>query len=149
MKKSVGYYIKSVSDNAKRELANKEIYEAFVKEYENRNDKIKVVSYNIENKEKNTKIDVKFKEKNNIIRKVATGNGPIDATIKILKEMGHNFDFKDFIQQSTQNNKEKSEAITYINIEKDGKNVWAVGKNSDVIKSSLLGIVSAVNRLEK
>lgn len=147
MRKVVGYYIKSVSDNMHRELENQEIYESFVKEYQNRNDSLKVISYNVENKENQTEINLKLNIDDKIIEKNGIGNGPIDAAISILKSIGYNFDFKNYIQQSSKNDKEKSSAITYINIESNGKNIWAVGKDEDVLKSSLLGIVSAINKI--
>jgi len=77
----------------------------------------------------------------------ANGNGPIDATINILKRMGYKFEFKDYIQQSSQDNKEKSTAITYIKISQNEKDIWAIGKAGDVVKSSLIGIVSAINKI--
>jgi len=147
MRKEVGYYIKNVSDNVHRELTNKEIYEAFVKEYQNREDNIKVISYHVENNDVGTQIVIKFDIGNKIIEKSSTGNGPIEATICILKDMGYQFEFKNYIQQSSQNNNEKSTAITYINIVSKEKEIWSVGKDEDVLKSSLLGIISAINKI--
>ena len=147
MRKDVGGYIKSVSDSEQRELTNNEIYEAFVKEYQNRQDSIKGLSYNVENEDNKTTIHIKFKIGNDIVNKSGSGNGPIAATINILKELGYDFEFKNYIQQSSKDKEESSEAITYINIKKDGKNIWAIGKDEDVLKSSLLGIISAVNKL--
>ena len=147
MRKKVGYYIKNVSDNVHRELTNKEIYDNFVKEYQNREDNIKVISYHVKNNDTKTQIMIKFDIRNKIIEKSATGNGPIEATIAILKNMGYQFEFKNYIQQSSQNNNEKSTAITYINIVAEGKDIWSVGKDEDVLKSSLLGIISAINKI--
>ena len=147
MRSNVGYFIKSVSDKMHRELGNDEIYDVFIKEYQNKNDKIKFISYNVENNEKQTKITVKIKVNNNEIEKTNVGNGPIDATIKILKDMGYNFEFKNYVQQSFQDDEEKSIAVSYINIMADNKDIWAVGKDEDIIKSSLLGIISAINKI--
>ena len=149
MRKSVGYFIKNVSDKLHRELANDEIYKSFVDEYENSDKYIKVISYSIENIENETKIKLKLNIKGELVEKSAVGNGPIDATINILKGLGYDFEFIDYIQQSSKNDNEKSDAITYINIAQDGKDIWAVGKDEDVLKSSLLGIVSAINKIER
>ena len=148
MRKEVGYFIKDVSDNKHRELTNNEIYNSFIDEYQNRQDRIRVNSYNVENQNNKTKITIKFDINGNSIEKSSFGNGPIDATINILKEIGYEFDFSNYMQQSNNDNNEKSNAITYINIMHDHKSIWAVGKDEDVLKSSLLGIVSAVNRLK-
>lgn len=148
MKKDVGYYIKDVSDKAHRELSNNEIYNSFVDEYQNRKDKIVAKSYKVENGENSTNITIKFDINGNEVEKSGSGNGPIDATINIIKEMGYNFEFKNYIQQSTKDNNEKSVAITYINIAQNDNDIWAVGKDEDVLKSSLLGILSAVNKIK-
>lgn len=147
MRQDVGHYIKYVSDKAHRELSNSEIYLAFIREYQNREDRIKVVSYNVENKKNGTKITIEFDINNSIVEKSSTGNGPIDATINILKKMGYDFEFKNYIQQSSKDNNEKSNAITYINLLAGDRNIWAVGKDEDIIKSSLLGIISAINKI--
>ena len=147
MKSNVGYYIKSVSDKMQRELENKEIYNAFIQEYQNRQDAIKVISYDVTNNNDKTKITLKLNINNKEIEKNGIGNGPIDATISILKEIGYNFDFNNYIVQSSQDDKEKSIAITYINIIANEKNIWAIGKDEDTLKSSLLGIISAINKI--
>ena len=147
MKSNVGYYIKSVSDKMQRELENKEIYNAFIQEYQNRQDSIKVISYDVTNSNDKTKITLKLNINNKEIEKNGIGNGPIDATISILKEIGYNFDFNNYIVQSSQDDKEKSIAITYINIIANEKNIWAIGKDEDTLKSSLLGIISAINKI--
>ena len=147
MKKDVGTFFKYVSDQAQKELTNEEIYNAFIEEYQNRQDNLQIISYNICNKAKTTTINVTVQVNDKIIEKTATGNGPIAAAINALKNMGVEFEFKNYIQQSSRDNEESSAAITYINISKGNRNIWAVGKDVDVIKSSLLGIISAVNRL--
>ena len=147
MKKDVGYYIKNVSDSNQKELSNDEIYNAFVQEYENRQDSINIISYDVKKMDKQTTVNIKFIVDDKEIEKSGIGNGPIDATISIIKELGYNFEFKNYVQQSLQDDKEKSTAITYINIQTDNKNIWAVGKDDDILKSSIIGIISAINKI--
>ena len=147
MQSNVGYYIKNESDKRHRERENNEIFDAVIKEYQNREDKIKFLSYNVKNNESQTQIRLRFLINNKEIEKTDFGNGPIDATIKILKDMGYNFEFKNYIQQSFKDDKEKSIAISYINIESNNKDIWAIGKDEDIINSSLLGIISAINKI--
>ncbi len=146
MKKDVGYYIKKVSDNSKRELTNDEIYNAFISQYQNRIDNIKMISYNIENGD-STKVNVKFDANGQIEEKTGKGNGPIDAFIDAIRKMNYEIEFKDYCQSSVKDDMEKSKAITYINVGLNGKDIWAVGKDENVIKSSFNGIVSAINRI--
>ncbi len=147
MKKDVGYYIKNVSDSNQKELSNDDIYNAFVQEYENRQDSISIISYDVKKMNKQTVVNIKFIVDDKEIEKSGIGNGPIDATISIIKELGYNFEFKNYVQQSLQDDKEKSIAITYINIQTDNKNIWAVGKDDDILKCSIIGIISAINKI--
>ena len=95
-------------------------------------DKIKVKSYYINNKKDQTQIKIKLIFENKMIEKIGIGNGPIEAFINILKEMKFNIEFKNYTQQSSNDNNEKSYAITYINMVIDGKNIWSIGKDADV-----------------
>ena len=147
MRQTVGYFIKNVSDEKHRELNNKEIFKAFIKEYQNRKDTVKFVSYSVSKNKKKTEISLHLKVNDIDVEKTNVGNGPIDAAIGILKSMGHNFEFKDYVQQSFQDDEEKSIAISYINIVSNNKDIWAIGKDEDIIKSSLIGIISAINKI--
>ena len=147
MRQTVGYFIKNVSDEKHRELNNKEIFKAFIKEYQNRKDTVKFVSYSVSKNKKKTEISLHIKVNDEDIEKTNVGNGPIDAAIGILKSMGYNFEFKDYVQQSFQDDEEKSIAISYINIVSNNKDIWAIGKDEDIVKSSLLGIISAINKI--
>ena len=147
MRQTVGYFIKNVSDEKHRELNNKEIFKAFIKEYQNRKDTVKFVSYSVSKNKKKTEISLYLKVNDIDVEKTNVGNGPIDAAIGILKSMGYNFEFKDYVQQSFQDDEEKSIAISYINIVSNNKDIWAIGKDEDIIKSSLLGIISAINKI--
>ena len=147
MRQTVGYFIKNVSDEKHRELNNKEIFKAFIKEYQNRKDTVKFVSYSVSKNKKKTEILLHLKVNDIDVEKTNVGNGPIDAAIGILKSMGYNFEFKDYVQQSFQDDEEKSIAISYINIVSNNKDIWAIGKDEDIVKSSLLGIISAINKI--
>ena len=147
MRQAVGYFIKNVSDEKHRELNNKEIFKAFIKEYQNRKDTVKFVSYSVSKNKKKTEISLHLKVNDIDVEKTNVGNGPIDAAIGILKSMGYNFEFKDYVQQSFQDDEEKSIAISYINIVSNNKDIWAIGKDEDIVKSSLLGIISAINKI--
>ena len=149
MQKDVGAFFKIVSDKKKKELTNDEIYNNFKSEYINRDEIIKLRRYDINNEEEKTQVkailDIKGKE----VEKVGIGEGPIDAFTNIMKQLGYKFNFEKYNQESTNKENEKSKAVTYINIierTKD-KNIWAVGEDKDVIKSSFKGIVSAINRM--
>lgn len=149
MRKDVGYFIKGISDKKGRELENIEIYNSFIKEYENRQEQISLISYEIQNVGQITKLKANFKVNGIDVQKLGEGNGPIDAFTDILKQMGYEFVFEDYIQESYNENKEKSSAITYICISNKNEKIWAIGKNEDVVKSGFLAIISSINRMKE
>ncbi len=149
MKKDVGYFIKGISDKKGRELENIEIYNSFIKEYENRQERISLISYEMQNVGEMIKLKANFKVNGIDVQKVGEGNGPIDAFTDILKQMGYEFVFEDYIQESYNENKEKSSAITYICISNKNEKIWAIGKNEDVVKSGFLAIISSINRMKE
>lgn len=150
MQKEIGYFIKNTSDAKKRELNTQEIYEAFEKEYINRKDKIQLIEYNIKSDvDNNTVLDITLNINNENIKKQAKGNGPVDALIKILKEMGYQFQFKSYNQDSQEEAEEESSAITYIKLETaESKEIWAIGKDESIVKSSFDAIICAINRMD-
>lgn len=146
MRKEIGYYIKNISDNKKRELNSIEIYEAFIEEYENKDNHIKLIDYNISNEE-DTKITVTLDIDGKIEKFNGKGNGPIDGIINVFKNMGYKFTLNNYYQASLNDNEEKSQAITYINLSNENRSIWAVGKDKNTMKSSFKGIISAINRI--
>ncbi len=153
MRQELGYFIKDVSDKQKRELSSQEIYEAFAKEYINRKDKMSLVEFNMKTKNEDAiNLEVVLEINGERITKSAEGNGPVAAFTKILKEMGYDFEFKFYTQDAQEDEEregEKANVITYIEIEHDGKGIWAVGKNENMVRSSLKAMVTAINRILK
>lgn len=150
MKKEIGYLVKNESDKAKRELNPEEIYAVFAEEYVNRKGKLKLMDFNLNlEKSNSTNLQVELEIDGNKIKKQETGNGPVDAFTKILKKLGYDFEFKFYCQKAQdENNKQKEEAnaITYVKLETEKKEIWAVGKDESTVKSSLEALISAINR---
>jgi 2-isopropylmalate synthase len=78
------------------------------------------------------------------------GTGIVDAFSKCLNdELGVEFDIVDYSQHSMSFGK-KSKAITYVQIyDKDQNSYFGIGFSSNIAKSSLRAIVSAVNKMNK
>ena len=149
MQKEVGAFFKKVSDEKKKELTNEQIIESFKAEFVNRDDIVKLKKYEINNEENTTSVNAILEIKGKTVEKTGVGEGPIDAFTNIIKQLGYKFKFEKYNQESTNNDNEKSKAITYINImdKTKDRNIWAVGEDKDVVKSSFKGIISAINRM--
>lgn len=151
MKKQIGYYIKGVSDQFKRELSKEEIFQAFEKEYINREDKINLVKYNTSQiDDKKVSLLVELQNSKYYIEN-GVGNGPIDAFSKILLHLGYKFTFSKYVQHALEVEENKgagSKAITYICILNSKKEeIWGIGKSASTTKSALKALISAINQL--
>lgn len=148
MQKEVGFYFKTVSDNIKRELTVQDVYSYFSKEFINRKDCIHFEKYDAQSSKNKTVLKVDYSINGFEKTRKKSGNGPIDAFVSILKDDGYDFKILHYIQESLNEDGEKSQAITYVNIEVNNKNTWAVGLSSDVTKSGFKAIISALNRMK-
>ena len=146
MQKEIGVFFKKVSDDLKRELLNDEIVSKFIDEFQNRTDFIRLKKYFIENGQDETLLKIQYVLNDELKECEMSGNGPIDAFVNVLREDGFDIEIDDYTQQSLNENGKKSHAISYVNIRLEDKNVWAIGKDSDIIKSGFKAIISALNR---
>lgn len=146
MRENFGYKVKDVSDHKHKELMPDEVYTIFKAEYLNKNTPIDVT-------------EAHYVQKNNgVIGAVITavidgketdlsaeGNGRLDACANALKK-GLDIDFTvETYTEHALERKSTSEAVSYVGISKDGKMFWGVGRNSDIIVSSVKALVSAIN----
>lgn len=146
MRENFGYKVKDVSDHKHKELMPDEVYKIFKAEYLNKNNPIDVT-------------EAHYVQKNNgVIGAVITavingkemdlsaeGNGRLDACANALKK-GLDIDFTvETYTEHALERKSTSEAVSYVGISKDNKMFWGVGRNSDIIVSSVKALVSAIN----
>lgn len=77
------------------------------------------------------------------------GNGPIDAFFHGLKGFGiDKYQFVDYSQHAISTGSD-SKAVSYIQLKKpDGNNIFGVGISSNIYRSSIFGVLNAINRAE-
>lgn len=147
MQKDVGDFFKKITEKTKKELSNDEIYSLFTKEYNNRDDRIKLNKYESKNTGDLTFIDIEYSidgmEKNN----TKSSNGPVAAFISMLKDDGYECKVINYIQKSLNENNEKSQVVTYVKIKSGDKYMWGIGQDSDATKAGFKSVISALNRL--
>ena len=78
-------------------------------------------------------------------KRQAEGNGRLDAVANAIKQ-ALNFDFTvETYTEHALERKSTSEAVSYVGISCGDKMYWGVGRHSDIIVSSIKGLVSAIN----
>jgi 2-isopropylmalate synthase len=74
------------------------------------------------------------------------GNGPIDALVNALSEVGVGLSVLDY-QEHALTAGSGASAVAYVEAESGGKVAWGVGLDSSILDASLQAVVSAANRL--
>lgn len=148
MSEEVSYLVKSVSDKAHNELNPKEIQDIFNNNYVNvfKNLKINSLDFSNEGNESKVKIDVNYKGEN--ITLEGSGKGKFEAVTKAIKNYFKDFDFRNLTyDEHAIGMGADSHAITYLSFDNNGKKVWGVGIDDDIMTSSINALFSAINRM--
>jgi 2-isopropylmalate synthase len=74
-----------------------------------------------------------------------TGNGPIDALVAGLHDVGVSLEVVDYSEHALTAGSEAS-AVAYVEVEVAGECLWGVGMDSSILDASLNAVVSAANR---
>ena len=150
MREDFGYKVKDVSDKAHKELMPSEVYEIFKKEYLNISAPVEFKEAHYVQKPDNiigAAVSAVIDGKN--IQCSADGNGRLDAVANALKKyIPISFVLEEYTEHALER-KSNSEACTYVGISYDGKMYWGVGRDNDIIVSSVKALVSAVNNAMK
>ena len=81
--------------------------------------------------------------------KQSQGNGRLDSIASALKEvLDINFEILDYSEHSLKEGS-KSQAISYVYVDFEGKKMFGVGIDEDIIAASIKGLTSAINRALK
>ena len=131
------------------EVAPEQIYDTFRKEYLEISSGFELMRYEIEDVGMDTKAKVIFKYVGQTFESEALGNGPIDAVkAAILSKVKLSARVLDYDEHAlTQGS--KSKAATYLHmVDLDtGHTTYGVGVSSNITRSSIRSIFSALNRL--
>jgi 2-isopropylmalate synthase len=147
MREHMSYTTKSLSDHQHKELKPEEIFQLYLKTYEN-----KTSPFNIKDAHFKRPSDGRFEATVTTIyngeekHTVAEGNGRLDAvTNAVKKATGLNFTISTY-QEHALAKSSSSRAIAYVGIDTaDGTVFWGSGVNSDIIQASIMALVNAIN----
>lgn len=146
MNEEFGYFVKKVSDRDNKELSTEEIYQLFRQQYVEFFPAFQIQSMKVNVEEANEAF-LTILQEDNIIDVKGHGAGSLDAINNALKK--HFFIEYDLevYEEHSMGADSSALASAYIGIQKNGKQYWGVGINSDIIKASAFALAIAVNRL--
>ena len=148
MREVFGYHVKSISDHAHKELSAQEVYDIFVRDFVNLQDKVRVAnaSYEAVNADL-VKGTVEIEYNGEMITVKTEGNGRLDCISNAIKQIiGKDYILESYAQHAIEE-KSTANAASYVGIVADGKTYWGVGVHSDIMTSSIKALVTAVNRM--
>ena len=149
MHPEVGILVNEKADSESRELPANEIYTFFKAEYLEKNEPLKLISYDTSKEPGQEKITCIAKIHINGEDKELTGkgNGPINAFVHALEQQGlKDFKLTDYRQHSIGEGS-ATESAAYVQLQtKVGRVAYGCGIDSSIEKSGLLALVCAYNR---
>jgi 2-isopropylmalate synthase len=149
MHPEVGMLVNEKADSESRELPAEDIYSTFKDEYLEKNEPLKLISYDTSKQPGQEKVDCIAKVQINGEQKELTGkgNGPINAFVHALEQEGlKDFKLTDYRQHSIGEGS-ATESAAYVQLQtKVGRVAYGCGIDSSIEKSGLLALVSAFNR---
>ncbi len=148
MREQFGYHVKSISDHEHRELASKEVYDIFLRDFVNLTEKLNVLEAGYEETDAGLvkgKIVIEYAGKAETVE--VEGNGRLDCVSMAIKKVtGKDYVLENYVEHALEE-KSTSQAASYICIVSNGKPYWGAGIHTDIMTSSVRALVSAVNRM--
>ena len=147
MREAFGYHVKSISDHEHRELQPIEVHDIFMRDFVNITSPIKVVSAVYSDHIDDTEIDGEVTiDQNGITSTIkSSGNGRLDCVSNAIKTLTcKDYTLETYTQHAVEGTT-SSKAASYVSIVCDGKTYWGTGISSDISRSSIKALVSAVN----
>lgn len=147
MREDFGYAVKTVSDQLHKELSHEEIRDIFLKDYVNVSEPVKILDYKF-NDQQLMICDITICINNECTTLQTTGNGRLNAVSKALqKVLGRKIHVNAYEEHALDSGS-SSQAVSYVGVnDNDGNFSWGAGIDNDIIDSSVIALVSAVNRL--
>lgn len=146
MKEDFGYKVKDVSDRRHKELKPVEVYSVFESSYLAPRAHFDISECHFKQTD-GIEASLTLISGGKTATVMAAGNGRLDAVSNAIKSH-FNLDYVlTGYEQHALTDGSRSQAISYVGVEKGGKTYWGAGVDTDIIKSGYKALVSAVNNL--
>ncbi|NYZ11805.1 2-isopropylmalate synthase [Azospirillum sp. RWY-5-1] len=141
--------VQRIADETGKELSPADIYAAFRAEYLDRSAPVDLIEHATEprgpgggGRVLSAVLDLDGKR----TTVKGRGNGPIDAFVDALRQIGHEIHVVDYREHAVTTG-EDAQAASYVEVKTpDGRTLFGVGIDADIVTASLRALVSAANR---
>jgi len=145
MREHFGYAVKDVSDKNQKELKPYDVYKIFTEKYVNISSPLKISETHykqVDGIEATVTVDF-----NGEVKTVsAHGNGRLNAVSNALKSgLNLSYSLQSYKEHDLEGSS-SSKAVSYVSIKGDDDTIyWGVGIDTDIVTSSNLALISAIN----
>ena len=147
MHPQVGKLIYGVADEEGRELLNREIRELFFDHFVNIDTPMNLEHFELDHS--TGECEAKLRIGDDILEGTGTGNGPINAFVHCLENLGYkDFHVTDFRSQALQGGSD-ADSAAYVQISKDEKLVWGCGVDPSIEMAGLRALICAWNLIRQ
>lgn len=147
MREDVGYTVKDVSDHEHKELSPQLVYEIFENKYINKMPYFKIEECHFKQVD-GIMAEATISHAGKTIVVHANGNGRLDAVSNALKQyFGITYELAIYEEHALSTGS-SSKAMAYVGIKSEGKLLWGVGTDDDIITSSIHALCVAVNQID-
>ncbi|MGI5146184.1 2-isopropylmalate synthase [Plantactinospora sp. CA-294935] len=140
--------VQRVTDDDGGEVEPERMWRLFAEEYlvdRQREPVVQVESYTIGTVDGKVEIEVDARFGAGRRALSATGNGPIDAYVNALQALDVRVRVLDYHEHAMSSGGD-AQAAAYVECEVDGRTVWGVGLDANIVTASVQAVTSAVNR---
>ena len=147
MREAFGYHIKSISDHAHKELSPDEVHDIFLRDFVNGNKFLAVAGKAFQTDGETVRGEISVRYRGEEKSYAVTGSGRLDCICNaIMQATGRQFVLDGYVEHALEE-KASSKAASYVSIVADGNTYWGAGIHRDIMTSSVLALVTAVNKM--
>jgi len=144
--------VQAVTEASGTEIKPSQIWEVFEKTYLTHDDRLRLVGTEVTTERSAgppiTKVTAQLLVDGAHVTVTGTGNGPIDALVTALGDIGIELAVLDYHQHALTSGSRASSAA-YVEAESAGHVAWGAAMDSSILDSSLQAVVSAANHLRQ
>jgi 2-isopropylmalate synthase len=136
------------TDEEGGEVSPQEMWDIFASEYlveHQMGAAFKIERYSTATVDGKVEIDVEIIHRGQRRPLAGVGNGPIDAFVQAIQPLGITARVLDYAEHALTSGGD-AQAAAYVEAEVDGRTVWGVGIDANIVSASIKAVTSAVNR---
>lgn len=150
LREEFSYYVKNISDKAHKELSPDEICDIFQNDFVNLKKHFAIKNFHFtqpQNADSHIEVGLDVEQNGTTTHIKGSGNGRLDSIANALRmHLNMDFEILDYSEHGLKKGSD-SKAVSFVQIESNGKKCFGVGIDSDIIAASVFGLVSALNRI--